>query len=352
MLNSELKDIYELIHLDISDHRDLGNIGKWDFENFRIGFRNIFDLTGKLLLHKPDMVYLAVAHNNIAFLRDASFIIISKILSGARILIHCRSGNYFNRYKDNNIFMKAVMNIVYGSCDSCIVLGINLKNMMSKWFKDEDIFVIPNGTSFKVDLKRKKCDDSVCNIGYIGFFGREKGTDYLIKGFKLLADKYPNVNLFIAGEYINKDKDFKSLIDNFISENKLSDRIKFCGVLKGKEKEDFFLNLDIFLFPSAVYPFWVEGHPNAILEAMAAGLPIIATDVGAISESVKNNFNGFLIRDKNIDDIFEKTSYLIDNKNIRYEMGRNSYDWQKSEFNDETNFNNLDKAFKSVLNKN
>ena len=73
---------------------------------------------------------------------------------------------------------------------------------------------------------------------------------------------------------------------------------------------------DIFLFPS-----YSEGFPNSVLEAMTYGLPIIATNVGALEDMIENK-GGFLLKTLEITEIKEKISLLDTNFKLRFEMGK------------------------------
>ena len=87
-------------------------------------------------------------------------------------------------------------------------------------------------------------------------------------------------------------------------------------------------NSDIFVLPSLS-----EGFPLVILEAMASGLPIIATKVGGLPSIIHENENGFIIETKNPEQIAEKTIMLLDNKKLRNHISKNNklksefYDW-------------------------
>ena len=79
----------------------------------------------------------------------------------------------------------------------------------------------------------------------------------------------------------------------------------------------------------------MEGHPWVIVEAMAAGLPIITTDQGCISESVINGKNGFIIPKRDPDAVTEKLIYLIEHPEIREKMGQKSRELYESNFTQE-----------------
>ena len=90
--------------------------------------------------------------------------------------------------------------------------------------------------------------------------------------------------------------------------------IKFIGTVSGQSKVDVLLQADVFVLPT-YYP--AEGQPWAILEAMAAGLPIISTDQGAITESVVDGVNGFIVEKRNSDQVAAKIVQLCQDSRLR-----------------------------------
>jgi glycosyltransferase involved in cell wall biosynthesis len=94
-------------------------------------------------------------------------------------------------------------------------------------------------------------------------------------------------------------------------------------VLHGEASQDAvweaLCNADLFIFPSHL-----EGFPNAVLEAMAAGLPIIATRVGAIPEMIEQEAGGFLVHPGDLPGLISALDTLAENKLLRIRMGKHN----------------------------
>jgi glycosyltransferase involved in cell wall biosynthesis len=85
----------------------------------------------------------------------------------------------------------------------------------------------------------------------------------------------------------------------------------------GEQKELYLLDTDIFVLPS-----WSEGFPLVILEAMAAGCPVISTRVGAIPEVVLDGVTGILVEKQNPQQLAQAMITLIENPDLRRQMGQ------------------------------
>jgi glycosyltransferase involved in cell wall biosynthesis len=112
-------------------------------------------------------------------------------------------------------------------------------------------------------------------------------------------------------------------------------------------KFDLLSDADIFLFP----PREPEGHPWVIIEAMAASLPIISTDQGAIIESVIDGSNGFIVPPFQPDIIADKIKLLVSDPILRKKMGAESLNYYKKEFTEERMVEKLTNIFNTVINK-
>lgn len=140
-----------------------------------------------------------------------------------------------------------------------------------------------------------------------------KGFDLLIKAFAMIADKYPDWVLDIAGK--GSEKSIAHLTD-IAKEHGLAERVHFLGFQSNVR--ELMINHSIFVLSSRT-----EGFPNVLTEAMSVGTPSISYDRLANS-IVLDSVDGQLVEDQSIDGLAWAMSYLMGNEKQRYELGRNS----------------------------
>lgn len=180
--------------------------------------------------------------------------------------------------------------------------------------KPEKITVIHNGIDLKkFQLKEKKeavrkklglpVDDVI--IGYAAKMRPERNHSALIESIGLLKKYYPNIRLVLAGNGPEKDNLVK-----LVKELKIDDNVIFLG--QRNDIPEILNSLDIFVSPSQY-----EGMSIAILEAMGAGLPIIASDIEPNRELIENDKDGILIDQNKPKSIAEKIQLLIEDIETR-----------------------------------
>lgn len=156
---------------------------------------------------------------------------------------------------------------------------------------NKSVQVIPNGVK-EINLlqHRKKRQSTKLTLLAVGRLEKQKGFDLLLQAYFQLRFNYPRTKLRLVGEGSQK-KDLLKLTQ----ELQIEQNVVLVGRLTGKQLFREYRQADIFVLPSRA-----EGHAVAILEALAAGLPVIATDVGDNRQLVKDGLNGFLVRSENI----------------------------------------------------
>ena len=132
----------------------------------------------------------------------------------------------------------------------------------------------------------------------------------------MLVKKYPNLKLKIIG-----DGSQREYLNNLIMNNNLQNNVVLTGKLNEKEINEELLKSDIFVLTSKS-----ESFSLVLCEAMNYGLPCVAFDVDVgPREIIKDTVTGFLIENRNVDLMISKISSLLDDNNLRYNIGQESF---------------------------
>ncbi|WP_169728919.1 glycosyltransferase [Desulfatirhabdium butyrativorans] len=131
-----------------------------------------------------------------------------------------------------------------------------------------------------------RADRERFHIGCAGIFKYAKGLPYLIKAVAQLRKQYP-VTLELLGEI--RDTESKAF-HYMVEKSGIGDVLVRRPAVPHQEVSAWFLGLDVFVLPSVS-----EGCPNILMEAMAAGLPCVATDVGAVTVLMQDGISGFVL---------------------------------------------------------
>jgi colanic acid/amylovoran biosynthesis glycosyltransferase len=122
----------------------------------------------------------------------------------------------------------------------------------------------------------------------------KKGLPVTLRAFAVFLRKYPNATLTIAGE-----GPLLGELQKLARELNIERRVSFTGFISQEQLRDIYYRSHIFVHPSQTgHDGNVEGIPNSMLEAMASGLPVFATDHGGIPEAAENGVSGVLVRER------------------------------------------------------
>ena len=145
----------------------------------------------------------------------------------------------------------------------------------------------------------------------------KKGFDLLIQALPLVRDKVPNVTVIIGGDGTDLDR-LKILATNL----GVSACVRFPGTISRADVSIYFHLCDTFTLPAVFDPKGnVDGCPNVILEAMACGKPVVATNISGIPVVIKDGETGFLVEEKNVEALAAALIALLINKSKRKQFG-------------------------------
>lgn len=196
---------------------------------------------------------------------------------------------------------RTIMKFLYKRADGFVFQTDEARDYFCKKIQDKSI-VIANPVDDRF-LKTKYVGYKSTEFINVGRLNEQKNQILLIESFKDVIKKYPNYKLLIYGE-----GSLKNELSMYIKDNKLNNNVKLCGNVDDienilKDKKGFIL--------SSKY----EGMPNALMEAMAVGVPCISIDCpcGGPRELIKNNINGLLVKSNDKNELVSAMYKIIEN---------------------------------------
>ena len=341
ILNSSLSKCFDIIHLDASDHREVDTLGLVDFTNIYVAVSSYFRMLYILLLRRPDLVYMQISQTTIGYLKDSVYIILAKIFR-IKVLCHLRGGNFRNWYDSCKGLTKWYIRSIHSLVNGQIVLGECLRVLFQGIVESEQIYVVPNGKDVNVKVDQVKTGVKTIVL-FTANMRRSKGVIDVLNAIPSLCKKFINIEFHFAGAW--SESDVKEEILLFLKDNP-GLPIIWRGKVVGQEKDHMFCHADIFVFPT-YYP--AEGHPWVIVEAMAAGLPIVSTDHAAITESVIDGENGIIVEKRNAVAVATALGKLVEDVELRRRMGGMSRELYQENFTEAKMIEHLSLAFEKVL---
>lgn len=160
-------------------------------------------------------------------------------------------------------------------------------------------------------------------ITFVGRLIEAKGVQDLLRTFKSyeVQPRTRKIKVNVIG-----DGSYRYYLENLARELGVSDRVKFWGRLKKEKIREIFSRTAVFVNSS-----YSEGLPRCVLEAGAAGLPILTTDVGGTGEIV-NNDCGIMVSPQNVELLAEKINLLLNDKDLRKRLAANVRERVKENF--------------------
>ena len=224
----------------------------------------------------------------------------------------------------------------------CVISNSDIADVMLKAIGvTRRIEVIPNGvnlqrfrpTSSEYDRRivRQKlgleCDADL--VLYVGSLTERKGVDVLIRAWPKVAERFPKARLLLVGP-VGKEMyqrthspDFQFKIEQEIAQSQYGSRILLTG--KVDNVEDYYRASDIFVFPSRR-----EGMPNAVLEAMASGIPCILTPFLGLSDAFGHANEQYNLADRTPQALAQAVIALLEDQTRREQLGYHGRQWAEA----------------------
>lgn len=219
-------------------------------------------------------------------------------------------------------FLKAYLPSFCRSMDLVIAPSPGMKSVLEQLEVDVPIEVVPNGVDLTLfhqaiepvnrHLFGFKPDDVV--LIYVGRLGPEKNLSFLLRSFNGLAHTYDHVGLLVVGDGPERE----NLTDQ-VHHMKLDARVHFTGIVPFEKVPRYLVMADAFVTASIT-----EVHPLTMLEAMAAGLPVVGMISPGIGDTVQDGLTGYLAEADDLAHFTAKLVRMATDHDHRCQMGQNA----------------------------
>ena len=217
----------------------------------------------------------------------------------------------------------------------------------------EKVTVIPNGfrvSDYDVTPETRRSvrnelqiDESAIAIGCVGRIDRLKGQYEAIEAVRSVASRYKNLKLFIVGEpTLSEGEPYLDFLKRKVHEYRIESIVIFLGYREGIPR--LLSAFDIFVLPS-----YEETFGNSLVEAMLSGLACIGTDSGGTPEVLDGGRVGLLVEPRSSGALARAIQTLIENNELRVELGRRARQWARQKFDCNVVFSRIENLYMKAL---
>jgi len=307
-------------------------------------FRDYANLMKLLKQKHYDLIQVNPSLNFKALTRDGLAILLVKFYKIKTIVFfHGWEESFENKLAGIKLRLYLIL---YKKADAFIVLSSHAKNKLRQWGLKQPIYMettaIDDTLIRGIDIQsilRNRIEDGKRRILFLARIIKEKGIYETIEAFSLLQRKHLNYELLIAGEgpELRAVKDYlrKKIIPN----------VEFAPYVKGEDKKRVFLRSHIYCFPS----YYSEGLPISLLEAMAFGLPIIATSAGGIKDFFEEGKHGFIVDSKDLSGLASRMEKILSDRELYEKISFYNYDYARKNFMASKAAGRLEEIYKEIV---
>jgi glycosyltransferase involved in cell wall biosynthesis/GT2 family glycosyltransferase len=225
-------------------------------------------------------LYMAIAGGaGVAY--DLPLALAARLL-GYRIYLHHHSFNYINRRRGRTALLIALA----GSGAAHICLSPQMARRLTALYPRAERTMVLSNAALTHPLEKTPARGGPVRLGFLSNLIPEKGIDRAIEVTRLLRADKRDVVLAVAGPALTPDT--QRMLAR--AKDELGTAFEYRGAVYGAQKAAFFASLDVFLFPSR---YANEAQPLVVLEALAAGVPVLATQRGCMAEDIGSNGGAF-----------------------------------------------------------
>lgn len=288
MVCSALEDAgASVIHVNTQDRRTVFNTGLLDLHNARLALAHAAKLAWRTATQPVGLVYVPISQNRWGFARDALLLVIARLLR-CPAAVHLRGAKLQDFYHSRGPIERWILRRTLGWSAIAIALTPSLRSVYDELVPRERIRVLenaiedpwPRGAEGLIEerARRAERDPGAMRLLYVANDFATKGAETVVRA---LSDPgLQRASLRMVGA---PPREVAEGIRRLAAELGVGDRVELLGGLEGRAKLEQYEWADAFAYPTEN-----DGQPLVVIEAMAAGLPIVASTFGGIPETVRD----------------------------------------------------------------
>lgn len=336
-----VQETFDCDFVNLSTSRRMDEIGKGGVKKLLRFVGAYFTLFWKLLTRHYDLCYLAITCHDKGFLKDAPFVLLCKLF-GRRVVIHQHNkgmSGCVDRWP-----YRWLLPMVYRNT-TVILLSWHLYPDIERVVKREQVVVCANGVPplqavghWPLAVGSSEDDNDAAELQansqqptansqapsakilFLSNLIPSKGVYVLLDACKVLKERGLQFVCDLVGGETKEIS--RATFEAAVRERDLEDVVRYHGPRYGEEKQTFFRNADVFVFPTFYYN---ECFPLVLLEAMQWRLPVVSSDEGGIPDIVMDGENGFVCRRNDALSLADALERLITDSSLRQRMGERGY---------------------------
>jgi len=267
----------------------------------------------------PQLVYLSISQSTIRFMLDSLFVLLARLFR-ARVIMHLHGGNFRAWYDARQRSVQWLVRNVLRQVAAFIIPGEPFRAPLAGIIDPRKLRVVPNGIDWPgyqgaEPLRRGRTRRRVL---YLGALSKADGVLILLQAVGQVVRQYREVEFVFAGQWLHEADRAEAQV--LLHDLRTAAAAKFVGEIAGAQKRAICESSDIFVFPGLQQ----EAQPLVVIEAMAAGLPVIFTDRGCLRETVVEGATGFEVPAGDPQQLAEKILWLLGEPQLMQETGANA----------------------------
>jgi len=275
--------------------------GRFTAENLRFGLTYVAVTAARILHSRPKVLYLDIPKDFPSFLRTSGILLVARAMRVA--VVGDLAGAAFP-FLEKGGWKRNLGLWFLRPVHSIRVLSPSLVSRLHAAGLDNGVSVTNGITCEAAEDVPERRLPPVPQFLYVGKLTPAKGLWTILHFLEFCRSRHREIHVHLVGEW--ESRTLETEVMAWVRERNLESMLTVHGLLIGEQKWETFRRATVLLHPT----LW-DGQPVTILEALAFGLPVIATDVGAIADTVDHGKTGFIMKESSVEEVLRGTETIL-----------------------------------------